>query len=81
MSGTPLDLLVRAERIYNDYVTKTWIGEVELGDVAVVSCGKTELILVSKRSSVMACLFLKSWEFFQRKRTICSSSLPGTRTA
>ena len=49
LSGTPLDLLVCVERIYNDYVTKTWIGEVELGDVAVVSCGKTELILVSKR--------------------------------
>jgi len=49
-SGTPMDLNVIVERVYKEAVIATWLGDIDLGDVAVVRCGETELILVSKRA-------------------------------
>ena len=49
-SGTPIDLNVTVERISKEVVISTWQGNRNLGDVAVVRSGETELILVSKRA-------------------------------
>lgn len=49
-SGVPMDLNVIVERIFKDAVIPTWQGNSKLGDAAVVRCGKTEIILVSKRA-------------------------------
>jgi len=50
-SGMPMDLNVVVERIYKEAVITSWqLGDVNLGDAAVVRCGETEFILVSKRA-------------------------------
>ena len=49
LSGTPMDLNVIVERIFKDVVIDTWVGDISLGDAAVVRSGDTELILVSRR--------------------------------
>lgn len=49
-SGTPMDLHVVVDKLYKNRVISTWqLGHVNLGDVAVVRCGETEIILVSER--------------------------------
>jgi len=48
-SGTPMDLNVTVERIYKEVVIDTMLGDMDLGDAAVVRSGETEIILVSKR--------------------------------
>jgi microcystin degradation protein MlrC len=48
-SGTPLDLNISVIRTYRDFVCATWIGDIALGDVAVVRSGDIELLLVSRR--------------------------------
>lgn len=49
-SGIPLDLKVIVERLYKGYVADTWVGDILLGDVAVVRSGAMQLILVSHRA-------------------------------
>ena len=45
-----MDLNVVVERVYKEAVITTWLSDIDLGDVAVVRCGETEFILVSKRA-------------------------------
>ena len=49
LSGTPVDLDVTIERVDQNVVINTWAGDVQLGDVAVVRCGETQLVLTSER--------------------------------
>lgn len=49
-SGAPMDLNVVVEKIYKEAVITTWLGDLNLGDTAVVRSGETEIILVSKRA-------------------------------
>lgn len=48
-SGQPLDLDVIVEKTYENMSIKTWLGEVCLGDVSVVSQGDMTLLLSSQR--------------------------------
>jgi len=48
-SGTPMDLNVIVEGVHKEVVIAGGIGDMDLGDVAVVRSGDTSLILVSKR--------------------------------
>ena len=48
-SGIPLDLNVVVERTFKNFMAASWIGDVDVGDAAVLRCGDTELLLVSKR--------------------------------
>ena len=49
LSGAPLDLRVEVLRLYPNAAIDTWVGEMQLGDVAVVRSGDTEIILAAER--------------------------------
>jgi len=50
LSGKPLDLRVSIDRVIKDLTIQTWVGDVDLGDTAVVSIGDAQMILVSQRA-------------------------------
>lgn len=49
LSGAPLDLKVRIERLYKQIALSRWDGGSTVVDAAVVSSGDTEILLVSER--------------------------------
>ncbi|MGX4677324.1 M81 family metallopeptidase [SAR92 clade bacterium H246] len=50
LSGIPLDLRITVKRLFRSAQVNTWLGDVELGDTAVVSSGETDFVLTSKRA-------------------------------